>query len=66
MCLFIYKYQVKTNKCLINTKNGLKNIFNILMLWEKINKSETTRKSQKMIKISTMGQGGSKVKTRCK
>ena len=35
-----------------------KNIFIFLMSWEKINKSNKKRKSQKEIKIKQMGSGG--------
>ena len=43
-----------------------KNIFKFLMSWEKINKSNKKRKSQKELKIKQMGSGGAIAKSGCK
>ena len=65
--LYIYvQIQIKQTKIQIKCKNGWKNVFNIFYILAKKNKSETKRKSQKMIKINTMGQGGASVEKWCK
>ena len=62
MHIYLHIELNETNKCLKNTKRRWKIFFNVFYILTKNKKSETKRKSQKMIKINTMGQGGASVK----